>query len=100
MTRYFMTLGLMLDELINAILGGYANETISHRMAVDAQEGRLVGCIFCKILEWLDPGHCRLDVPDKIDQYTRGAVTVAIQRKDEIGTIELDSAGNITESRG
>lgn len=96
MKRYIITVGLMLDELLSALLGGYANETISHRMAVDAQEGRWVGCVFCKIIDWLDPGHCDLQQPDKIDQYTRGGVTVSTIRKEAPGYSMSDGSGQNT----
>lgn len=88
-----MTVILMLDEFVNAILGGYANETISHRMAVDAMEGKPLGCIFCKVFEWFDPGHCDLEYADKIDQYTRGAVTVATMRDEAPGETITDGSG-------
>lgn len=91
--RYWMTVLLMLDEMLNAVMGGYANETISHRMAVDAQEGKLVGCIFCRMIEWLDPGHCDLRYADKIDQYTRGGVVVADMRKEPPGNSIPDGSG-------
>lgn len=96
MKRYLMTVVLMFDEFINAVLGGYANETISHRMAVDWQEGKLVGCIFCRIFEWIDPGHCSLQFADKIDQYTRGAITVADIRDQSPGYIIRDGSGQKT----
>lgn len=96
MKRYLMTVTLMLDEFLNSIIGGYANETFSHRMAVDAQEGKPFGCIFCQIFEWLDPGHCDLRFADKIDQYTRGAVTVSDIREQSPGYVIRDGSGQKT----
>lgn len=72
MTRYFLTVLLALDELINAITGGYADETISERLAIDNSEGKLVGCVFCRIMQLLIPDHCSLTKPGKAARLTRG----------------------------
>lgn len=49
------------DQLVNAATGGSEDETISSRA------GRLMGttrwaCVLCKVLDWLDPDHCKKSI--------------------------------------
>jgi len=74
--RYILTILLALDELINAIFGGYAGETISYRFAFNAQMGKISGCIFCKIIEYFLPDHCSLETPSKADRLSRGSIYI------------------------
>ena len=57
-TRWLMTVLIQLDELANAILGGYAHETISMRMAFGARRGEAIGCLFCRVIQIILPRHC------------------------------------------
>jgi hypothetical protein len=47
-----------LDQLLNAILNGYPDETISSRAAKAARRGERWGCVLCRILHWIDRDHC------------------------------------------
>ena len=60
MKRYVQTVLLMLDEFVNALFGGYAEETLSHRFALNASKGGLPGCLFCKVIGLIWPNHCNL----------------------------------------
>lgn len=46
------------DQLVNAVLNGYPDETISSRAAKAARRGSKWGCILCKFLDWFDKDHC------------------------------------------
>ena len=56
--RYFVTVLLMTDEWFNAPFGGYAEETISYRLAVNASKGGIVGRIACKMIQSVAPDDC------------------------------------------
>ena len=58
MTAYLWNILVSLDQLVNTILGGYPDETISSRAAKAKLKGKAWGCILCKWLDGLDPGHC------------------------------------------
>jgi len=47
-----------IDQLANAILGGYPDETISSRAAKAKHKGKHWGCVLCKLLDLVDKGHC------------------------------------------
>jgi hypothetical protein len=55
---YFRRLFVAADQLLNVILGGHEDETISSRIAKDRRRGRKFACILCRVLDWLDPNHC------------------------------------------
>lgn len=46
------------DRVVNAAANGNERETISSRAARVRDEGRAWGCVLCKLLDVLDPGHC------------------------------------------
>ncbi len=71
--RYVMRVLLGLDQLVNALLGGYPTETISWRAAFANARGEWWGCVLCKIVErWL-PRHCDLSLPSKSERLGRGS---------------------------
>lgn len=47
------------DRLGNASTNGRSNETISSRANRARSEGRRWGCVLCKILDSIDPNHCK-----------------------------------------
>ena len=47
------------DQLGNAALNGDPDETVSSRANRARSEGRRWGCVLCRILDWLQPDHCR-----------------------------------------
>lgn len=57
-TRYLLNLAVLLDEAGNTILGGSPNETISERSAKARASGRRWGCVLCRWLDKINPGHC------------------------------------------
>lgn len=46
------------DRVGNAALGGSDRETISSRANRARAGQRRWGCVLCKVLDWLSPGHC------------------------------------------
>jgi hypothetical protein len=56
--RYLLNLLILLDEAGNTLTGGSPNETISERAAKARNEGKEWGCILCRFLGWINPGHC------------------------------------------
>lgn len=60
------TLAVAHDQLANAAFGGHEDETISSRAGKAARAGKRWGCILCKLLDRLDPGHCERSIePDR-----------------------------------
>jgi hypothetical protein len=43
----------------NAALGGDERETISSHADRARANGKRAGCVLCRVLDWLDPHHCR-----------------------------------------
>lgn len=57
--QYLMNVLRLLDQAINClILFGAPDETISERAAKARNNGREWGCILCRFLDWVSPGHC------------------------------------------
>lgn len=56
--RYFLNWLILLDQAGNTLTGGSPNETISERAAKARNEGKEWGCVLCKVLNWINPGHC------------------------------------------
>ena len=50
------------DQLLNAALGGSEDETISSRAGKGAARGIWRWCLLCRLLDWLDPGHCQKSI--------------------------------------
>ena len=51
-------IALAYDQLGNATTGGDVDETISSRAGRLKKEGRGWACVLCRVLEWLEKGHC------------------------------------------
>ena len=55
---YLRRVFVAFDQLLNALLFGSEDETISSRIGKDARRGRKFACILCRVLHWIDPHHC------------------------------------------
>ena len=55
---YFRRLFVAFDQLLNALLFGSEDETISSRIAKDRRRGKAFACVLGRVLDWLDPHHC------------------------------------------
>lgn len=51
-------IALGFDRVGNATTGGIDGEYLSARAARVRKEGRRWGCVLCRLLDKLDPGHC------------------------------------------
>jgi len=60
MKKYLYNLLIAFDQLINSILGGFCDETLSSRMGkhVEKKDGWL-SIIICKMLNLIDKNHCK-----------------------------------------
>ena len=47
------------DQLVNVAANGHEDETISSRADRARASGRLWGCVLCRLLDYLDPDHCK-----------------------------------------
>jgi len=57
--KYLFNILVSLDQLVNTILGGYPDETLSSRMGKYAIKGRgWVPCTICKLLNLFQKDHC------------------------------------------
>lgn len=50
------------DQLANAAFGGDVDETISSRAYKASRRRKRWGCILCRLLDTIDPDHCRRSV--------------------------------------
>ena len=57
------------DQALNAALAGYAgseDETVSSRAGKAQLAGKRWGCVLCRLLDHIDPGHCSKSIePDE-----------------------------------
>lgn len=60
--RRFWRVVIAHDQAANAALGGSEDETISSRAGRAARRGDRWGCVLCKWLDRLDPGHCEKSI--------------------------------------
>lgn len=66
MKRYALNVLVSLDQLINTLLWGDPDETISSRAGKAALRGKRWGCVLCKLLDKLESGHCNKSIePDE-----------------------------------
>lgn len=63
--RYIMNLLRLLDEALNVLTGGDANETMSSRAGKAQREGKRWGCYLCRFLDLFQRNHCERSInPD------------------------------------
>ena len=66
MKSYGRRVAVAIDQLLNALLNGDEDETISSRAAKARLKGKRWGCALCRFLDWLDPNHCTNSIePDE-----------------------------------
>lgn len=62
MKHYVLHVLIAIDQVFNALLGGYADETLSARAWRTEQKGRLFGKFFRPLIDFLlfvQPEHCK-----------------------------------------
>lgn len=66
MKNYLFNLLIAFDQSVNAILGGYPDETISLRSARERDiNNKKWACVLCKVLDVFQKDHCDLTVTSK-----------------------------------
>lgn len=56
---YLLNILISLDQLLNTLLAGSPDETLSSRMGKYAERGRgWIPCQLCKLLNLIDANHC------------------------------------------
>lgn len=62
MKKYFWNVLVSLDQLVNTILFGDPDETISSRLGKRARRGEKFAVFICKILNFFDKCHCEKSI--------------------------------------
>lgn len=52
------------DQAVNAATKGDEDETISSRAGKGARRGAWHWCVLCRVLDWIDPGHCEDEIEE------------------------------------
>ncbi len=82
MANYFLQLGLAFDMFLNALLGGWAGQTISYRAALGMEARKPAWCMFCRLLSWLvQRDHCQdqiAGVPMDGEEYFRALIGLLV----------------------
>jgi hypothetical protein len=69
--RYLLNLLIWLDIGLNVLVfAGSPYETISSRVGKRRDKGEHWACVFCRVLDWLDPQHCDTA---RVDDYGKAA---------------------------
>jgi hypothetical protein len=70
---YLWRVGVGFSVLVNAVFYGPAPETLCGRAARARRDGRVWGCVFCRFVDWLDPGHCGRELAfwDRMRRFKR-----------------------------
>lgn len=71
---YFWNFLVAIDQLVNTLLGGDPDETLSSRMGKNVKEGRCKLCkIVCYFLNKIDSNHCEKSIePEEGDRQVTG----------------------------
>lgn len=60
---YIINILIAIDQLLNALLLGSPDETISSRMGKYVYRGRgFIPCVLCKLLDLFEKDHCKNSV--------------------------------------
>jgi hypothetical protein len=62
MKRYMWNFLISLDQLLNTLLGGNPDETLSSRMGKRARKGDKFAKCFCSVLDVFDKDHCEKSI--------------------------------------
>lgn len=57
-TQFVINVLLAFDRLVNAVLLGDPNATLSQRFALAERAGKRVGIVACRVLGWFAKDHC------------------------------------------
>jgi hypothetical protein len=61
--RYFWNVLISLDQLLNTLLGGDPDETLSSRMGKKVKQRKCWACkLICSLLDLIQSGHCEKSI--------------------------------------
>jgi hypothetical protein len=72
--QWILNVLIGLDQWIGTWFGGHPDETISSAAGRAKRAGHLWGRVLCRILDWLDPGHCEKSIErvgTQLDLFTK-----------------------------
>lgn len=73
-SKYLWNILLGVDQLLNTLIGGDPDETISSRAGKLVDTSR-VACVLCRFLNWFDKEHCKKSIePDEGSNSTLNKV--------------------------
>lgn len=71
--KYIFNILVSIDQLVNTLIGGDLDESLSSRMGKRINSGNCFGCyIICRILHFIDPDHCRKSIEE--DEGSDGVI--------------------------
>lgn len=72
---YIYSLGIAIDQFVNALFAGYPDDTVSYRAAKARNKGKRWGCVLCKVLDAIHTDHCHIALVSKfISLKKRGVI--------------------------
>lgn len=69
-SRYALNVLIAIDQLVNAILFGDPDETLSSRIGKNAEKGHKFSIFMSKVLDWFEKDHCKKSM--EYDEGKRG----------------------------
>jgi hypothetical protein len=74
-------IAILADHMGNAVAGGHPDESISSRAGRAREDEKTWGCILCKLLDRLDPGHCARSISEEFIQDASITKAVVLAEK-------------------
>lgn len=74
MKSYLVNLAVAFDQLVNALLLGFPDETLSSRAYRTEQDRKILGMILRPVIDtvlWFDPNHCKKSYESELDGKQR-----------------------------
>lgn len=62
--KYLHNLLIALDQLLNTLLWGNPDETISSRLGKARRRGNRVAGVLCAVIDFVDRDHCRTAIEE------------------------------------
>lgn len=75
MRNYVFKVLVAIDQLLNALLNGSPDETLSSRLGKGERRGCRVCWFFCRILDIFEKNHCALSIEEDEDKDTWGGTS-------------------------
>ena len=66
--KWGFRVAVALDRFLNVLFGGKDDLTISSQAAIAKHNGRIWGCVLCRLLNLLDKNHCEASLKFDLDR--------------------------------